>query len=130
MVVLGRYINQKIKYKQSGSNAVRKNDFSASVNSSSSKKSKIVSVNAENEEIPDSIAYYDDPLNDTYEDELTRPLISESVEIIDVEVIKFTYKSALLSAIKPFDAKEWKESNLLLKFMLLVKVTNNFLVKE
>jgi Ca2+/Na+ antiporter len=114
VVVLGRYVNQKIKLSSGGTNAVLKNDFSSSsVNRANGRTSGNAQNNNEEE---------DRAVNEYEEHEtLRQPLLTKITHQEDDEVI-FSRQHALKDTFIPLDTHEWKESNLFFKILIMVKV--------
>jgi hypothetical protein len=109
VVLFGRYINQKMKVARGIS--ITKNDFSSDRPTSSK-------IN-END--------LDEALNgegsaDEYEGE-RRPLLNEQANELEIPIVEFSNGSSLKEALTPFDKKEWKESNIFFRFMIIVKVS-------
>ena len=113
VVLFGRYINQKIK---------RMRGISASINDFSSERAVIRSQNAP---ATNSGLNREEEEEEEYENEnITRPLLTKT-NVHELPDVQFSKSSSLIAALMPFEAKDWRESNFLFKFMILVKV--NFL---
>jgi len=108
VVLFGRYINQKIKVARGIS--ITKNDFSSDKPTSSR-----VNESDLNE------ALNEEASADEYEGE-RRPLLDDRTNESEIPIIEFSNGSSLKEALTPFDKNEWKESNILFKFMIIVKV--------
>ena len=109
VVLFGRYINQKIKVSRGIS--IAKNDFSSENNPTNSRINENVLNDALNEEASD----------EEYEN-LTRPLLGHQHGNIEIPIVEFSNASSFVEAFIPFDRNEWRESNILFKFMIIVKV--------
>jgi sodium/potassium/calcium exchanger 6 len=113
VVVLGRYINQKIKYRDG--NVVRKNDFSSAPQTSTA-------IETRRQQMILNAAFYDEEsAEEEYEnEEVNRPLLTKSpVESLEEE---FSTWDAFKNTFIPFDRKEWAESNWILRLVIIAKV--------
>ena len=109
VVLLGRFINQKIKIRRGI--VTTKNDFS----SETIIEKKSVPRTSVNVEAADYEA------EEEYEnEELTRPLLSKT-HVEELPEVGFSRKDAFKTTFIPIDKHEWIQSNLLFKFIMLVK---------
>lgn len=114
VVVLGRYVNQRIKLSSGGANAVLKNDFSSS---SVNRPNATTSRNASNDDDEEVRVVNDYEEHET----LRQPLLTKITHQEDDDVV-FSKKHALKDTFIPLDTHEWKESNLFFKILIMVKV--------
>ena len=115
VVVLGRYVNQRIKLKTLGAEAVAKNDFKRTAPNCEAQLSSPHTHVAVYEEAEASA-------EDEMEAEgLRKPLLTKIINqpIPDVEL---TYYNSLTEAVSGFDLKEWHDSTFLFKIMVIIKV--------
>ncbi len=112
VVVIGRYVNQRMKYGTDVTN--RKNDFSCASTSGEARHNANLNV----------ALYDEEQAEEQYEnDEMTRPLLTKThVNELPELTEEFTTMFALKTTFTPFEKDEWKESNLLFKLMIIVKV--------
>jgi hypothetical protein len=136
VVVLGRYVNQRIKVATHGAGALLKNDFSCnSVNVNGPRSGGASTSNAG---LIGNEAYDRDRADTEYEENeaLRRPLLgrkssrdsqtlSDNASESHYQVVSL--KMAIIDTFLPIDLVEWKESNILFKFMIIVKVCLSFL---
>lgn len=113
VVVLGRYVNQRIKFRMGGEAALRKNDFSSEI-------SRRKSVNHGDIVHPVNIDEY--TAEEEYESEnLTRPLLTKT-NVEELPDVGFCKKDVFKNTFIPIDLDDWRSSNILFKLMILVKV--------
>jgi Ca2+/Na+ antiporter len=116
VVLVGRYVNQRIKYATLGEAAVRKNDFS-SANVATTSDSLI---NAERNVNSNEEQRNYEALEEYENENVTIPLLRKNHETPDVLFSQPTL--ALKDALLPFTSDDWTEANYLFKFMLILKV--------
>lgn len=127
VVVIGRYVNQRMKVRHLGEDAVRKNDFSCNSErprTSSSTSSIVVRPNAINAEDDEYKA------EEEYENEnLTKPLLTKS-HVEELPEVGFSSSDAIKMTFMPIDKDEWRTSNFIFRFMILVKVRDCLLFSD
>lgn len=112
VVVFGRFVNQKIKLRKG---IVTKNDF----------RNRGTSERTDHGDIQDSYNGEDDRSSDDDDDEIraiTRPLLDKEDVEASSDATNSTYKKSLKHGCIPLDLKEWNESNLFNKSLIVIKV--------
>ncbi len=113
VVVIGRYVNQKIKLSQG---IMIKNDFRA--RGLTGKSATLDSYNGE-----------DDRSECEEDEEATQPLLTNSNREFDFSTTESTYSKSLSISCLPIDFNEWRESNLINRALLVVKIPVMYLLK-
>jgi hypothetical protein len=113
VVLVGRYINQRMKFRDMGETAVRKNDFSSNSTRTNATVVAVRAVNAEADEYENEADYENE--------NLTRPLLTKT-HTEELPEVSFSGSDALKNTFIPIDFDEWRTSNIIFKFMILVKV--------
>ena len=122
IIVVGRYVNQKMKAKRHGSSAVRKNDFSSGNLTSSTRAQASTSQNASiNDQETDEEERAEREYDGEAVTEQLLPRVSPNLHMDSPEVV-FSSGQALMSTLIPIDMTEWRQSNIIFKLMIIVKV--------
>ena len=117
VVVIGRYVNQRIKY---GDNTTeRKNDFSSASTSGEARRNMNLNV-----------ALYDEErAEEEYEnEEITRPLLTKTHHE-ELPELEFNAWDAIKATFTPFEKEDWKTSGFFLRVMIIVKIPVMILLK-
>lgn len=117
VVVIGRYVNQRMKFRELGAAAIRKNDFS-------SDSTRRQSLTGAAPPIAQPVNAIEDEFGaeEEYESEqVARPLLTKS-HVEELPEVGFSKSDALVNTFVPVDGDDWRKSNILFKFMILVKV--------
>lgn len=116
VVILGRYVNQKIKISKG---IVTKNDFKARSNTEYS-NGGVDSYNGENDRDSD----------DDDDEEAHRPLLNENtINDQELKVVESDYKTATRASCIPLNVKEWNESNIINKAIIVIQTPIFYLLK-